>query len=103
MIQFLESVDTCCRMYHARHHIEQLQNGPLDHTYQLQERSHHAEGDRAVAQADASPHECQQIAQSEHTTHDQPRGDGKTQPSDDIPTQPLLHRVEPFGHPLLRA
>ena len=37
-------------------HVEQLQNGVLNHAYQLQEGGHDTEGDGAIAQADASPY-----------------------------------------------
>ena len=40
----------------------------LNHAYQLQERGHHAESDRAVAQSNASPYKCHQIAKTADTS-----------------------------------
>ena len=90
-------------MDHTGHHVEQLQNGVLDHAYQLQERGHDTEGDGAVTQADAAPYECQEITQSEDTAHDDSGENGKAQALDDISLQALLHGVEPLGDPLFTA
>ena len=101
--QFLQAVDARRGMDHARHHVEQLQDRMLDHAYQLQERCHHTKGDGAIAQTDASPYECQEIAQSEHAAHDESGENRKAQPPDHIPLQALLHGVEPPGDPLFTA
>ena len=75
----------------------------LNHTYQLQERGHDTKGDGAVAQADAAPYEGQQIAQTEHTAHDNTHGHGETHTAHDVALEALLHRLEAVGNPLLGA
>ena len=82
-------------------HVEQLQNGVLNHAYQLQKRGHDTEGDGAIAQADASPYEGQQIAESEGTAHDDAGDDGEAGATHHIATQALLHGVETVGYPQL--
>ena len=43
----------------------------LNHAYELQERSHHAKRNSAIAQTDATPDKRQQITQSEGTAHNE--------------------------------
>ena len=90
-------------MYHCWHHIQQLQYGVLNHTHQLQERRHHTKCDGSIAQLQSAPYECQQIAQAEHATHHQAHHHRKLQSAHHIAAQPLLHRVQSVGHPLLAA
>lgn len=103
LFQFTESVNARRRVNDSWHHVQQLQYRVLYHAYQLQERGHDAEGDGAVAQSDAAPHEGQQIAQSEGAAHDEPCDDGEPHAPHHVAAQPLLHRVEAVGHPLFRT
>ena len=71
LLQLLQAVDTGRSMNNARHHVQQLENRMLNHTDELQERSHHAKRNRAVTQTNATPDKRQQITQSEGTTHNE--------------------------------
>ena len=75
----------------------------LNHTDELQERSHHAKRNRAVTQANATPDERQQITQSEGTAHNESCDNRESQATDDVTLQSLLHGVETVGHPLFTA
>ena len=103
LLQLLQTVDTGCSMNNARHHVQQLENRMLNHTDELQERSHHAKRNSTITQANATPDECQQITQSEGTAHNESCDNRESQATDDVAFQSLLHGVETVGHPLFTA
>ena len=85
---------------HLRHHIYHLQDGLLNLSHQLQERSHHTKGDYPFLQLQTSPDKGDDVTHAEAESDQQAEQNRKPCAMVDFSPKVLLHVFQPFRYPV---